>query len=173
MEIGIFIPRGSQFDNEIPDGHQRKNSVFWSFLQPVLGLQPEHLPWDNDGISREIATIRAYEARRLDANNAVPFKPTFGEVVSEVVSTVAEAVKAKVRKPTELQRAKAWLQTTLEAGPMEQREVEKLARKEGITDRTLKRAKQALRVKSTGKPRQPWIWSLLRVRAKGDSGPGE
>jgi hypothetical protein len=42
MEIGIFIPSGSQFDNEIPPPRQRKNSVFWSFLTPMLGLQVGH-----------------------------------------------------------------------------------------------------------------------------------
>ena len=58
MEIGIFIPNGSQFDNDIPPPHQRKGSVFWSFLTPLLGLPPEHEPWHNEGVSREIAKIR-------------------------------------------------------------------------------------------------------------------
>jgi len=52
MEIGIFIPNGSQFDNDIPPPHQRKGSVFWSSLTPLLGLPPEHLPWHNEGVSR-------------------------------------------------------------------------------------------------------------------------
>jgi hypothetical protein len=38
VEIGVFIPSGSSFDNQIPDGHHRKNSVFLSrrWLAPVL-----------------------------------------------------------------------------------------------------------------------------------------
>ncbi len=170
MESSFFI---AGRDNEIPEPYQRKGSVFWSSLQPVLGLPQEHKPWHNEGVSPNIARIREYEARRAEANNTTPYRPTLGDVVATVVEETVEAIKAKARKPTELQRAKVWLQTMLEAGPMRQTEVESLARKEGITARTLKRAKQALRVKSTGKPRQPWIWSLLRARAKEDSGPGE
>src|SRR5258707_2745098 len=147
MDLGIFIPSVSSFDNQIPEAHRRKNSVFWSFLQPVLGLPKEHNPWHNEGVSPNIARIREYEARRAEANNTTPYRPTLGDVVATVVEETVEAIKAKARKPTELQRAKVWLQTMLEAGPMRQTEVETLAREEGITTRTMKRAKQAPRVK--------------------------
>jgi hypothetical protein len=166
MEIGIFIPSGSQFDNEIPAPHQRKGSVFWSFLQPVVGLQPEHEPWHNEGVSREIAEIRAYEARRVEANNSLPPQVTLADLASEAVTHLVDAVKAKVRKPTELQRAKTWLQDTLSGGPMLATAVEKLAIKAGISKRTLRRAAKSAKVQSRRKGRGPWVWTPLQAEGQ-------
>src|SRR5712691_4867317 len=137
MEIGVFIPSGSQFDNDIPEPSRRRGNPFWTFLTPVLGLQPEHLPWDNEGVSPNIARIREYEARRAEANNSVPFKPTFGEVVSEVVEAVREAVKKT--KPRD--RAMTWLREQLEElGPTLAVEIERRAKAAKINLRTLRRA---------------------------------
>jgi hypothetical protein len=146
MEIGVFIPSGSQFDNDIPEPSRRRGNPFWTFLTPVLGLQPEHLPWDNEGVSPNVARIREYEARRAEANNSVPFRPTLGEVVSEVVSTVAEAVKR-----TKTQVAIKWLQDVLKDGPVAQKDIEARAAKDSITAKPLKHAKAKLRVEICAK----------------------
>jgi len=136
MDIGVFIPSGSQFDSQIPDGHQRKGSMFWSFLQPVLGLPAEHLPWHNEGVSREIAEIRAYEARRAEANNSVPPRVTLGDLAHEAVTHVKEAIKEL--KPRD--RAKHWLMSTLAVGPMLAETVKEMAKAQGFSARTLRRA---------------------------------
>jgi hypothetical protein len=64
-----FIPSGSQFDNQIPDGHQRKGSVFWSFLQPMLRLPEEHLPWHNEGSATVL--LASLRSRRRDSIRAI------------------------------------------------------------------------------------------------------
>src|SRR5258706_7378309 len=93
MDIGVFIPSGSQFDNQIPDGHQRKGSVFWSFLTPLLGLPQEHERWHNERVSPNIAQIRQYEARRAEANNATPPRVTLGDLAHEAVTHAKEALR--------------------------------------------------------------------------------
>jgi hypothetical protein len=103
------------------------------------------------------------DRRIAELNNAVPFKPTLGEVLSEVVEAVREAVK--LRKPTELQRAKTWLQETLSGGPMLATAVEKLAIKAGISKRTLRRAAKSVKVQSRRKGRGPWVWSPLQAES--------
>jgi hypothetical protein len=120
VEIGVFIPSGSQFDNQIPDGHHRKNSVFWSFLTPLLGLPPEHQPWDNEGVSPDIARIREYEARRLAANEPKP-PSVAAEIAAELVDHVATAVK----RLTKTDKARAWLAERLQEGPVAQQVIEK------------------------------------------------
>lgn len=173
MEASFFTPRpyienAEPGEYALPEPKERRGT-FWQFLQPVLGYEPERYPAATGEVDWQLDAV-ARRDRRMAEVNAPP--GPVAAVIAEVADVVTTAVK-KLRKPTELQRAKAWLQEMLNAGPMAQREVEKLARKEGITARTLKRAKQALRVKSTGKPKQPWMWSLLRAKAKEDSGPGE
>jgi hypothetical protein len=86
MEIGLFIPSGSQFDNDIAEPSRRGGNPFWTFLTPLLGLQPEHLPWDNEGVSPNVARIREYEARRAEANNSVPLKVTLADLAQEAVT---------------------------------------------------------------------------------------
>jgi hypothetical protein len=90
-EIGVFIPSGSQFDNDIPEPSRCRGNPFWTFLTPVLGLQPEHLPWHNEGVSREIAEIRAYEARRGEANNSVPPRVTLADLWCKVICVMPSA----------------------------------------------------------------------------------
>jgi hypothetical protein len=167
MEIGIFIPSGSQFDNEVPAPHHRKNSVFWSFLQPVLGLPAEHLPWDNDGVSPNMARIREYEARRAEANNAVPPQVTLGDLASEAVTHVVEAVRGKVKKPTKLSLAVTWLSSELQQGPQPQTELEEKGLKAGYNLKMLKAAKKKLKVESTRKGRSSWAWRLPFAKVKG------
>jgi hypothetical protein len=99
LEIGIFIPSGSHFDNEIPKPHERRDSVFWHFMGPLFNLPPEHVPWDAEGVSSAIATIRAYETRRADANNSAAPTVTLGDLAQEAVTHVVEAVKT-IKKPS-------------------------------------------------------------------------
>ena len=66
-------------------------------------------------------------------------------------------------KLTEIARAMSWLDQVLNAGPVAQKEVERLAVDAGISARTLKRAKQRLKVKSVRKGRKHWSWQLLKM----------
>jgi hypothetical protein len=55
---------------------------------------------DAQGVSREIAEIRAYEARRLEANSSVAPTVTAVDLVSEAITHVVDAVREVVKKPT-------------------------------------------------------------------------
>lgn len=61
-----------------------------------------------------------------------------------------------------LGEARAWLEGELADGPRPTRELQRAAREAGIRERTLDRAKAALRVRAikTGGTRAPWVWSL-------------
>jgi hypothetical protein len=151
MELGIFT---AGRDNDVPEPHQRKGSVFWSFLQPVLAFQPEHEPWHNEGVSPNIARIREYEVRRLEANNATLPRVTLGDLAHEAVVHVVEAVKR-----TKTQMAIKWLSEVLKDGPVPQKQVEALAVRDSITAKPLKHAKAKLRVESVRKG-SVWRWQL-------------
>jgi DNA repair ATPase RecN len=83
-------------------------------------------------------------------------------IAQEVVDKVGEATK-KVAKVSKLEQAMTWLREALNAGPQTQKTVEAMARKADINPRTLKRAKERLRVQSIRKGRQSWIWALTRA----------
>jgi hypothetical protein len=59
-----------------------------------------------------------------------------------------------------LMEAKEFLQDELKDGPMAAKQVNKNARDAGISERTLKRAKHALRVDSAKESDGSWTWSL-------------
>jgi putative DNA primase/helicase len=59
-----------------------------------------------------------------------------------------------------LSEAKEFLRGELEDGPMGAKQVKKNAREADVSERTLKRAKQALRVKSEKESDGSWTWSL-------------
>jgi len=160
VEIGVFIPSGSQFDNQIPDGHQRKGSVFWSFLQPMLRLPEEHLPWHNEGVSPAIMRIREYEARRLAANNATLPQVTLADLASDAVEHVREAV----RRVTKTEKARAWLSERLQHGPVDAATIETEGLKAGFTLKMLKQVKEKLRVVSVRKGANFWRWRLPTVK---------
>jgi hypothetical protein len=166
MEIGVFIPSGSQFDNDIPEPSRRRGNPFWTFLTPVLGLQPEHLPWHNEGVSREIAEIRAYEARRGEANNSVPPRVTLADLAQEAVTHVVDAVKS-----SKLTEARLWVAKTLAPGPMKATRLEKLAKSAGVAPRTLRRALKALKVQRSRNRDKTWTLSL--IQAEPEAGQGE
>lgn len=66
-----------------------------------------------------------------------------------------------------LSEAKEFLLGELEDGPMTARQVKKNARDADVSERTLKRAKQALGVKSEKENDGSWTWSLPLKEAKG------
>ena len=75
-DAAFFIARGR--DDEIPEARKRVGNPYWNWLQPLLTLPAEKFgPVSNDGVSREIAIVREYEARRAAANG-----PSFAELVS-------------------------------------------------------------------------------------------
>jgi hypothetical protein len=180
---GVYIENGADFDaNGIPRARAR-NTDYWGWVGKLLSIQPPASSLvDRDAGARPFfgalggpvytglmsddmrwEAMRRRERRIAEANNAVPYRPTIAEVVSEVVEAVREAVKP--RKPTELQRAKAWLQETLASGPMLATAVEKLAIKAGISKRTLRRAAKSVKVQSRRKGRGPWVWSPLQAES--------
>src|SRR5258707_2978617 len=161
MDLGIFIPSVSSFDNQIPEAHRRKNAVFWSFLQPVLGLQPEHLPWHNEGVSPNIARIREYEARRAEANNSMMPTVTLGDLASDAIEHVKEAVK----RVTKTDKAKAWLADILREGPVSQSEIEAKGLEQGYNLKLLKVAQKRLKAVSSRKNRAKWAWMLPFTKA--------
>jgi len=73
-----------------------------------------------------------------------------------------------------LEYATKWLKTQLQAGPMKAIDIQKNARAEGISDRTLKRAKQRLGVISTKEDFSgAWIWSLTPISHNDDEGTSD
>ena len=70
-----------------------------------------------------------------------------------------------------LSEAKEFLQDELRDRPMAAKQVMKNAREAGISERTLKRAKADLRVKSTKEGDGSWTWSLPPKEAKGGQPP--
>jgi hypothetical protein len=189
MDLGIFDKHSRQPHQDpgfydIPSARERRGE-FWSWVGGLLNLPAptSSLVDKDDGPRHFLASLgghtglmdndlrwdamRRREQRIQEANNSVPFKPTFGELMSEVV----DAVKAKVRKPTELQRAKAWLQETLAGGSMLATAVEKLAIKAGISKRTLRRAAKSAKVQSRRKGRGPWVWTPLQAESQEGQDP--
>ncbi len=67
-----------------------------------------------------------------------------------------------------LSEAKEFLYDELREGPMAAKQVKKNAREADVAERTLKRAKADLRVKSTKQGDGSWVWSLPPEEAKGD-----
>ena len=63
MDIGNIFVFGR---DDIPPPAKRRGNPFWQFMTPLLWLQDDTV--DNEGASPAIATIRAYEALRADAN---------------------------------------------------------------------------------------------------------
>src|SRR5690349_20489894 len=129
-------------------------------MRPVLGLPVERYgPHDPEGVSPAIARIREYGARLAEANQ--PPRVTLGDVARQAVTELKDALKpAKAPRVTKTDKAKAWLATVLQDGPLPQTEVEALAKKEGIGTKPLKLAKGKLRVESVRKGRNHWAWRL-------------
>jgi hypothetical protein len=63
--------------------------------------------------------------------------------------------------------AKRWLESALLGGPAEAKSLLKRAKADGISERTLRRAKKELRVEST-RLSDEWVWSLPPAKEKAD-----
>jgi len=149
--------------NDVPEARQRLGNPFWDWCGGLLGLPGERYePVNNDGVSREIATIRAYEQRRAAAN------VTLGDVVGQAATELVDGVKevaAKVRRTPALKCAVEFLSRVLDAGPVSEKEVARLAQLEGLSAKTLKRARAKLKVKATKKgQRGGWFLSMTRAK---------
>jgi hypothetical protein len=134
----VFAPRSSL----------DAGAVSWEPSAPVGSVD-----WMLDAVRRRDERIRLLNAP---------------EVPPEPEAEVGEApvVVAKTKKPSELQRAKAFLVDTLRE-PVLATTVEKLAVEAGISKRTLRRAGKALKVKSRRKGnRGPWFWSLIQAEPR-------
>jgi hypothetical protein len=161
-DASFFIAGGVSRDdnerNEIPAGYARRG-LYWDLVGPMLGLPGEkYPPVDRQGVSPEIQQIRDYERRRLG--------PTIGDLAQEAVTHAVDAVRevvAKVRRPSELAKAKKFLGETLSSEPMLATTVQKLAAEAGISARTLRRAAKAMKVRIRKKSGHgPWFWSMVR-----------
>jgi hypothetical protein len=161
MELGIFTPsRPADSFNGLPEPRERRG-LFWSLVGPLLGLADASastparflgLDANRYGIDWQIDAVARRDRRIAELNNAVPYRPTLGEVVSEVVEAV--------RRLTKTDKAKAWLAERLRQGPVAQQVIEAEGRKEGFTLKLLKVAKKRLRVVSVRKGANVWRWQL-------------
>lgn len=137
------------------------------FKQGANGRFISLAPTEDDGANEAIRQIRPYEQRRL-----LP-APTVGELASEVVEHVGEAVREtvpKVKKQIAMARAVEFLKSAVMDGPQPQRVIEAMPRDENISERTLKRAKKKARVVSERKGRDYWVWRLGITRSEGGQG---
>jgi hypothetical protein len=152
-----FFPANGPDHNEIPDASKR-TGLFWSFLQPVLGYAAERYPrpgerdWEYDAVARR-------DKRTAELNNATPPQVTVADLAHDAAVHTVEAV----RKVPALKRAIAFLTQVLDAGPVAEREVLRLARMENLSEKTLKRARAKLKVKATKKGRGGWFLSMTRA----------
>jgi hypothetical protein len=165
----VFIPTSALIENADQDFNQvpptrERRGTFWTFMAPVLGIEPERYPspgsidWQLDAVARRDQRIAALNG-----------PPTVGEVVRDVVDAVTEAIREtvqKVKKQTAISRATEWLKLALKDGAQPQKVIEAMAKKEGISTRTLTRAKVKARVVSERKGRDYWVWRLGIVKSK-------
>jgi hypothetical protein len=140
-----------------PPAERRSAPLFWGLVQGMFSGEPLPEP-AHDGADWRIQAMRRREARIAELNNSVPYRPSLGEVVSEVVEAVREVVNP--RKVTKTAAAVTWLSQVLRDGPRPQREIEEMARKEKIGTKPLKVAKKKLKVQSVRKGANFFSWRL-------------
>jgi hypothetical protein len=124
------------------------------FIPGTYSAEPD----DDAGCNDAIRAIRAYQ-RRIDAANAPP-SPSPESTVDD---GVPEVQPIKPRKVTELQKAKAFLSDVLSGEPKLATTVQELAAEAGISQRKLRRAVKALKVKVRKNGRGPWFWGMVRT----------
>jgi hypothetical protein len=161
MDLSIFV---AGRDNEIPEPRERRG-LFWEWTAGMLSLPDASatVPLRFQGLGANRYDVNWQidaVARRDEKIRRLNLPPTKGEVVAGIVGDVVEAVKAKLRKPTKTAAAAEWLATVLQHGPVPQKDIEAMAKKEGISSKPLKLAKGRLKVKSTRKGRSSWAWML-------------
>ncbi|MBV1734243.1 MAG: AAA family ATPase [Candidatus Desulforudis sp.] len=106
-------------------------------------------------------------------SSCAPAGPTQAFVLSNTgfawagttATTADDLLFTEKKKPgeTKLDRAMDWLEDFLADGPKTKQEVDKAARRKGINVRTLRTAKEKLKVKSCKRPGEqhsPWVWRL-------------
>jgi hypothetical protein len=154
----VFIPSRPADDfNQIPEPHQRRGNPFWEFMRPVFGLPEERygaspvgpLDWELDAVGRR-------DARIAELNKP----PTPLQAIAE---ELVDHAKTAVKKVPALKRATDFLAKVLDAGPVAEKEVMRLARLEGLSEKTVKRARSKLKVKTTKKGRGGWLLSMTRT----------
>ena len=89
------------------------------------------------------------------------------EGVSEATAGQLLRVPVDEEEKSALSEAKEFLLSELKGRPMSMKAVERNAREAGISPRTLKRAKQALGVKSVKESDGSWTWSLPGGKVEG------
>ncbi len=125
----------------------------------VLAGQKNNLSLPPDSLAYRIETAENGAAR-------IVYKG-----VSEATARQLLAVPADEEEKSALTEAKEFLLSELKGHPMSMKTVERNAREAGISPRTLKRAKQALAVKSEKESDGSWTWILPSKGAKGGHVP--
>jgi hypothetical protein len=170
MDLGCFI---AGRDNDVPEPSKRRG-LFWEWTAGLLGLPDTTAttPLRFQGLGAARAEDRNWEydavARRDARMRALNLPPTRGEVVAGIVGDVVDSMKTAVRKMPALKRATEFLARVLDAGPVAEKEVLRLAQLENLSEKTLKRARAKLKVKTSKKGRGGWFLSM--TRAKGGRG---
>jgi hypothetical protein len=164
MEISIFTPSRPADDfNDLPEPSKR-NGLFWAFTNGML--QSERVPESPEVVDPKIEKMRRYIAETERLN----LPPTRGEVVAGIVGDVVDGVTTAVRKMPALKRATEFLARVLDVGQVSEKEVMRLAQLEGLSEKTVKRARSKMKVKSTKKGRGGWFLSMTRTEPKSDGG---
>jgi DNA polymerase len=119
----------------------------------------------NNLACRDTAGTLAYRfnSKTVGHRDNVPVVAPFIEFDPGYVDvTATEAMHAanECKSPGARERAKALLCDLLVCGPVLQKEIEEMAKAEDIGERTLRKAKKELRIKSTKKPDGKWVWEL-------------
>lgn len=104
----------------------------------------------------------------LETNKVVWTRPLFGTEF-ELLNT---AGKSKEHVPKQLDTAAAFLTRTLRRGPVGAKELEIAAKSEGISQSSLRRAKEQMKVNSF-KTSDRWVWSLSQGSQGGQGAQGD
>jgi hypothetical protein len=121
----------------------------------VLAGQKNNLSLPPDSLAYRIETADNGAARMVY------------EGVSEATAGQLLRVPADEEEKSALTEAKEFLLSELRPHPMSAKQVKKDAKEADISDRTLKRAKQALGVRSEKERDGSWTWSLPGEKAEG------
>jgi hypothetical protein len=144
--------------------------LFWDWVAGLLPGRPGKPIAPRSYMPRQLPIDTQFDAvrRRDQRQEALNRPPTPSEAIAAEVADVVTTAVNKVAKISKLEQAMTWLREALNSGPQTEKAIQAMARKASINARTLKRAKQALRVQSIRKGRQSWIWALTRAGQEGD-----
>jgi hypothetical protein len=142
----IGVARAGAFFAEHPDDEKLR----------VMAPHKSNLAEKPPSLSYRIVTSTAHNTARIE---------WMGVTDHDANSLAAGSVSP--HEKTELEAAKEFLCDELKDGPVWAKQVYNDARDAGVTERTLRRAKDALRVKSEKIGTEGWSWSL-----PSEGGPG-